>query len=219
MNSSNPIVRFFRARILLWPTLLLFFVVVGASLTAIVSLWMASPFHVVTQSSSTQVVKALEKKSEVVILHLAVADVDSMKKVKTFYQFDIPGSDRATLLKYEFDAKLGFSGDDVKITDTGDGTFLVSIPEFTFIGYDNWHTELVSQKDGLLSWLTPEIDDRKMAEGFIDDSKKQEYIQANLRDLREESVRFYTDIARAIDPDITLKFVFADGTEASGDSK
>ncbi|WP_417554333.1 hypothetical protein [Microbacterium sp.] len=216
MKSSNPIVRFFRARILLWPTLLLFFALVAASVTAISFLWVASPFHVVTQSSSTQVIKALEKKSEVVILKLAVAEVDDMKKIKTFYRFYIPGSDRATLLKYEFDAKLGFSGDDVTITEKGDNSLLVSIPEFSFIGYDNWHTELVSQENGLLSWLTPEIDDREMAEDFIDDSKKQEYIKANLDDLREESERFYTDIAKAIDPDVTLKFVFADGTDSGG---
>lgn len=205
----NPIVRFFRARVLLWPMLLLVAVIVGASGFAITSLWLASPFSVATQSRSTQVVDALEKKGEVVVLQMSVVEMDDLKTIAQFYDFDIPGTNRATFLRYEFDAKLGFDGEDVDIADKGDGSFVVSIPEFVFIGFDNWDTEVSAEENGLLSWFTPAIDDREMAEDFITDDKKSEYVQKHLDDLKAQAQEFYTAIATSIDPDVTIEFEFA----------
>jgi len=85
----------------------------------------------------------------------------------------------------------------------------VSIPQFAFIGYDNFNSEIAAEEDGLLSWLTPAIDDREMTEQFLDDEKKQEYVIKHTDLLEEGAQAFYTDIVTAIDPSITIEFEFA----------
>lgn len=202
--------KFFKARVLLWPMLVLIAVIVGAGVFGVVTLWLASPFSLTTQSRSTQVVKAMERRGDVVVLAVSVVAVDDDKTNLKLYGLDIPGSNRATFLRYEFDAKLGFDGKDVKIEETGDNGFRVSIPEFSFIGYDNFDSEVAAEENGLLSWLTPAIDDREMAEKFLNDNKKQEYVTDNEATLKEEAQTFYTSIVTAIDPDVELTFVFSD---------
>ena len=201
--------KFFRARVLLWPMLLLVGVVAATGIFGVSTLWLASPFSLTTQSRSTQVVEALERKKDVVVLNLSVtADDDDRTNLK-FYGYDVPGSDRATFLRYAFDAKLGFAGADVKIQETGENRILVSIPKFAFIGYDNFDSEIAAEEDGLLSWLTPAIDDREMAEKFLNEEKRQEYVVKHTDLLKEGAQAFYTAIVTAIDPTITLEFEFA----------
>ncbi|WP_298945011.1 hypothetical protein [uncultured Microbacterium sp.] len=202
--------KFFKTKVLLWPMLLLVGAVAAAGIFGVVTLWLASPFSVATQSRSTQVVEAMERKGDVVLLAMSVVAVDDDKTNLKFYGLDVPGSDRATFLRYEFDAKLGFAGADVEIDDAGDNHFVVSIPRFAFIGYDNFDSEVAAEKNGLISWLTPAIDDREMAEKFLNDEKEQEYVIKNIELLKEEAQAFYTDIVSAVDPNITLEFEFAD---------
>ena len=40
--------------------------------------------------------------------------------------FELPGSERALLLRYEYDAKFGIEGKDVKISTIGDNAYLIS---------------------------------------------------------------------------------------------
>ncbi len=202
--------KFFKARVLLWPMLLLVAAVAGAGIFGVVTLWLASPFSVSTQSRSTQVVDALERKGDVVVLAMSVVAVDDDKTTMQFYGLDVPGTTRATFLRYGFDAKLGFEGSSVKIEAKEDNTFRISIPKFAFIGYDNFDSEVATEKNGLLSWLTPAIDDREMAEKFLNDEKKQEYVSKNIDTLKDEAQSFYTDIVTAIDPNATLTFEFSD---------
>lgn len=188
--------------------LILVLAVAGAGIFGVVTLYLASPFSVTTQSRSTQAVEAMERRGDVVVLGLSVVALDDDKTNLKFYEVDVLGTGRATFLRYQFDAKLGFSGEDVKIEESGD-SIRVSIPRFTFIGTDNFESEVASEDNGLLSWLTPEIDDREMAERFLSDAKKQEYIEKNLEELRQNTEIFYTDLVAAIDPAITLEFEFA----------
>jgi hypothetical protein len=189
--------------------LLLVGIVAAAGIFGVTTLWLASPFSQTTQSRSTQVVQALERKKDVVVLNLSVAGVDDDRTNLKFYGLDVPGSDRATFLRYTFDAKLGFSGADVTIQETGQNQILVSIPKFAFIGYDNFDSEIAAEENGLLSWLTPAIDDREMAEKFLNEETRQEYVATNTVLLEEQAQTFYTDIVTAIDPTIALEFEFA----------
>ena len=189
--------------------LLLVGIVAAAGIFGVTTLWLASPFSHTTQSRSTQVVEALERKKDVVVLNLSVTAVDDDQTNLKFYGLDVPGSDRATFLRYTFDAKLGFAGADVTIQETGENEILVSIPKFAFIGYDNFDSEIAAEENGLLSWLTPAIDDREMAEKFLNDDTRQEYVTRNTVLLEEQAQTFYTDIVTAIDPTIALEFEFA----------
>jgi hypothetical protein len=201
--------KFFRARVLLWPMLLLVGVVAAAGIFGVSTLWLASPFGQTTQSRSTQVVEALERKKDVVVLNLSIAGLDDDKTNLKLYGVDVPGSNRATFLRYTFNAKLGFSGADVTIRETDENRIQVSIPKFAFIGYDNFDSEIAAEENGLLSGLTPAIDDREMAENFLNDETRQEYVDMNTDLLEEQAQTFYTDIVTAIDPTITLEFEFA----------
>lgn len=189
--------------------LLLIVAVASAGIFGVVALWLASPFSVSTQSRSTQVVEALERKGDVVVLAMSVVAVDDDKITMQVYGRDVPGTTRATFLRYEFDAKLGFDASSVKIEAKGDNTFQIQMPKFTFIGYDNFDSEIATEQNGLLSWLTPAVDDREMAEKFLNDKKKQEYVSKNIDTLKDEAQRFYTDIVTAIDPSANLSFEFA----------
>lgn len=201
---------FFKVRVLLWPMLLLIAAVAAAGIFGVVTLWLASPFSVSTQSRSTQVVQALERKGEVVVLAMTIVALDDDKTTLQIYGLDVPGTTRATFLRYEFDAKLGFEGSGVKIEAKDESTFHISIPKFAFIGYDNFDSEIATEKNGLLSWLTPAIDDREMAEKFLNKKKKEEYVSKNIDTLKDAARNFYTEIVTAIDPSAKLSFEFAD---------
>lgn len=210
--------RFFRTRVLLWPMLLLLVAVVGAAGTVIFTLWLASPFSLTTQSRSAQAVEAMERTGDVVVLNLHVAAVDDDKTNLKFYGLDVFGTDRATFLRYEFDARLGFSAEDVVIKEAGEGELLVSIPQFKFIGTDNFDSEVSSEKNGFLSWITPEIDDREMADKFLDDARRQQYVDDNTEFLKEGAEAFYTDVVNAIDPALDVNFAFTGENTASGET-
>lgn len=188
--------------------LLLVLGIAGAGTFGVVTLYLASPFSIATQSHSIQTVEAMERKGDVVVLALSVVALDDDKTNLKLYALDVPGTGRATFLQYQFDAKLGFSGEEVTIEEAGD-SIRVSIPRFEFIGTDNFDSEIASEDNGLLSWLTPEIDDREMTDRFLNDDKKQEYIDKNLEELRQNAEAFYTELVAAIDPDIALEFEFA----------
>lgn len=189
--------------------LLLVLAVAGAGIFGVVTLWLASPFSLATQSRSTQAVEAMERKGDVVVLGLTVAGVDDKKTVGQLYDIDIPWTTRSVFLRYTFDAKLGFSGEDVKIETAGDTGIKVTIPQFVFIGSDNFKSEIASEDNGVLSWLTPEIDDRAMSEEILTDATKQAYVDKNVDELQQNAEAFYTDLVAAIDPSITLTFEFA----------
>lgn len=188
--------------------LLLILAIAGAGIFGVTALWLASLFSVTTQSHDHQVVKALERKGDVVVVAASVVGMDDDKNTLNFYGLKIPGSEKALFLRYEFDAKLGFDGLDVKIEPTGDDSFLVTIPKFTFIGYDNWNSEIAAQENGILSLFTPSIDDREMADKFLNEERKQEYVSTNTQLLEEHAQDFYKTVVGAIDPEITLEFAF-----------
>ncbi len=121
---------------------------------------------------------------------------------------EIPGSDRVSFLKYEFEAKLGIDGQEVKIRQTGEDAFLVSIPEFIFIGHDNESFKVAAESNDALSWTTPKIDTVKMINKVLDDDAKEQYIDSNEAILRDQAKAFYTGIITSIDSTIVVEFEF-----------
>lgn len=104
---------------------------------------------------------------------------------------------------------VGIDGEEVTITRTADDAFLVSIPDFILIGIDEPKYTVVNESNGVLSFLTPEIDTLKLTEEVLTDEVKTEHIDG-LRPLLEvQAESFYTNIINAIDPDVTLEFKFA----------
>lgn len=121
---------------------------------------------------------------------------------------DVPGSGRASFIQYGFSAKLGIDGQEVKIEQTADDAFLISIPKFIFIGHDDVNFKVAAVNNDILSWTTPEIDTVEMINSVLNDETKQQYIDSNEEILRDQAKAFYAGIITSIDSTIVVNFEF-----------
>lgn len=164
-----------------------------------------------SEDRSTQIVNSVTREEQVVLLSLGIQGIDDKagEKSKFFGMFEIPGSERTKFIRYSFDAKLGIDGKDVLIKQTGENEFLVTIPEFIFIGHNNAYSETAVDKNGALSWLTPEIDSAKVASEVLNNAETQkQYIDKYEEILRDQAKVFYSGIITGIDPTVVLTFKF-----------
>ena len=166
-------------------------------------------FGVSSEESNSQSLRSIHRAEEITLLVLGVEGIESKKTNGEFLGIDIPGSGRATFLKYGFDAKLGIDGEKVVIEDTGENSYLISIPEFIVIGVTNQSYGVAVADNELLSWTTSDISEAEIINDIFDDDFEQQYIDDNLEILREQAENFYSDIAAAVAPDATLQFEFA----------
>ncbi|WP_345751231.1 hypothetical protein [Microbacterium rhizophilus] len=117
-----------------------------------------------SEERSTQVLTAVSRQEEVALLSLGIQGIDRKSSRTTFLGVETPGSERASFVQYSFNAKLGVDGADVTIEQTGEDAYRIAIPEFVFIGHDDEHFELITEDNGILSWVTPEIDQLEMVD-------------------------------------------------------
>lgn len=162
-----------------------------------------------SESRSSQVINAVTREEQVVLVSLAIQGIDEETVTSTIFGLDVPLSGRASFLQYGFDAKLGIEGGDVRIEETGVDEFLVSIPAFVFIGHDNESFRLVAEDNGVLSFVTADIDTAEMITRILNDDTKADYLEANAEILRDQAESFYSGIIRSIDPAIVLRFEFS----------
>jgi hypothetical protein len=197
-------------RALLWPLALV--VLCFATVGAVVAVDRFTDFSILddrSESRSTQVINAVTREEQVVLVSLGIQGIDEETVTSTFFGLDVPLSDRATFLQYNFDAKLGIEGGDVQIEETGVDEFLVSIPDFVFIGHDNETFRLVAEDNGVLSFVTPDNDSAEMITRILNDDTKDQYVESNAEILRDQAESFYSGIISAIDPAISLQFEFS----------
>lgn len=170
-----------------------------------------------TEARDVQVVRSIVREEQVILLTMGLTDnLDERGEgLSVFGWFDLPGTERQKLIRYDFDAKLGIDGKDVSITALGDNRYRVSIPEFKFLGYDNPEFSVASENNGLLSWTTPEIDDLDVLEKELSTKAVASHIDGARPLLEEQARKFYTDILTAVDPDISVDFTFAPATPVS----
>ena len=84
----------------------------------------------------------------------------------------------------------------------------MSIPKFIFIGHDNEDFKLIAENNGILSFVTPEIDRVDMINKILNSDAKKEYISANDEILKDQAKAFYTSLISSIDPTLTIEFDF-----------
>ena len=189
--------------------------VVGLILGVGLTLWVTKPFSATAafdhqpKSRTSEVVNAVTREQQVVLLSLGIQGISQKSDSSTFFGVHVPGSSRATFLMYSFDAKLGIDGKQVKVEEIGQDEYEVKIPEFIFIGHSNEEFTLAAENNGALSWVTPEIDPVELINGVLSDDTEAQYIASNEEILRSQTQAFYSSIVTAIDPDLTLHFDFA----------
>lgn len=164
-----------------------------------------------SKSENTQVVDAVTRQEQVVLLSLGIQGISEKNEKSKFFGLDIPGSARASFIQYAFTAKLGLEGKDVEVVKTGDTDYLVFIPAFIFIGHDDETFKLVAEKNGVLSAVTPKIDGVEAVTSILNDDAKDQYIESNIDILEDQARVFYTSIITSIDPAITIRFEFRQG--------
>jgi len=169
-----------------------------------------SLFDTKSEARNTQVVNSITRHEQVVLLGLGIQGISEESMRGTLFGMDIPGSARTSFIQYNFNAKLGIDGREVEITQTGEDAFLISIPDFIFIGHDDVSFKLAAVNNDILSWTTPEIDTVDMINEILNDDTKEQYIDSNEEILRDQARIFYTGIITSIDPTIAVEFEFRD---------
>lgn len=211
MTSTNPIARFFGVRVRLWPMLILIAALVSAvlfgAMNAPTVTWLVA---LTSQAKDDQVITAVERVDEHVLVRLRAEGIkEKQQDGSLVLGVEIPGTSRTTFLRYGFDAKLGIQGDAVSVTPQGDHAYLVSVPPFVFIGYDDFSSEVAVENNGILSWTTPEIDELALSNSILTADAEQQYVDDNVDVLREQTDVVLTRIIRSVDPDATIEFEFA----------
>lgn len=162
-----------------------------------------------TKTSNTQIVQAVTKEEQVVLLSLGIQGIVSQESEQKVFGVAIPGSDRAQFVEYSYLAKLGIEGKDVKIAKTGDKAYKVSIPDFIFIGHDKEKFRIAVEKDGALSWATPQVDTAALVSKVLSEDAQSAQLTEHREDLQAQAKTFYTGIIKGIEPEATVTFEFS----------
>ena len=206
--------KFFKARVLLWPLLLITVLVVTGTGAAFAfgglnALALSSLLTSSSNERDSQVVQAVTRVQEVALLTLHIEGLARHESSGEILGVAVPESTKTTLIQYKFDAKLGIDGSQVKIEPTGPESFRVTIPRFIGIGFDDPVFEDPLESSNALSWLTPPAVQTRMMNNILSDENKQKYITQNEAALKEQAKVFYSKIIASVDPEITIGFEFA----------
>lgn len=165
-------------------------------------------------SSDSKVIDAVERREEIVLVSLGIQGIHQESNQSSVFGIDIPGTGRNMFLQYNYSAKLGIDGEDVKIRRTGESAYTITIPDFEFIGHDDVSFQTILENNGLLSWTNAEIDESTVITQILDEETMQEQVENN-RELLESQVQsFYTDIIKAVEPDAKITFVLPESPAA-----
>lgn len=168
----------------------------------------ADPISTEVTKDTREVIMAVERREEIVLLSTATEGLHTVQSEGRIFKWPLPRSVRTNILQYSFNAKLGIDGRDVSIREISEDQFRVTIPEFKTIGFSEPKFKTVHRSDGVLSFVTEDIDTAAAVTEILNDETRQEHIDSN-RDLLQDQARlFYSDLIRAIDEDVTLQFEF-----------
>lgn len=168
-----------------------------------------TPFGIESESHDSQVIQAIERTQEVSLVSLGIQGIKQKDQSGTIFGMNIPGTGEKVFLQYSFDAKLGIDGAQVNVTKTGKNAYLIAVPEFIFIGYDEPTFKVAAEDGGALSWVTPDIDEVEMVNEILNDDARRTYIDSNEQLLKEQTKVFYRSLITSIDPAVTMTFEFA----------
>ncbi len=173
------------------------------------SMGWASGLSVSSNSHDSQVIQAIERTQEVSLLSLGIQGIKEENHTSSVFGVEVPGSTEMVFLQYNFTAKLGIDGEKVQVKKAGDGEYIVSIPEFIFIGYDKPTFKVAVEDGGVLSWVTPDVDKVEMINKILNDDARDKYIDSNEDLLKDQTKVFFNSLINAIDPKAKTKFDFA----------
>lgn len=188
--------------------LLLVGVGAGALLVAM-NLDLLAPFGIASESRDSQVIRAMERTQEVSLVSLGIQGIKETKESASLMGQSIPGTGKAAFMQYEFTAKLGLDGGAVRLERLDEKSYLIRVPEFGFIGYDEPTFELVVEDGGILSFVTADIDEVDMINEILSDDARDTYLENYEQDLKDQTQVFYGTLIAGIDPEIEVSYEFS----------
>lgn len=181
-----------------------------AALAVTWSIARATPVETVAESSNTQVITAVEREEQIVLLSAATQGLSEETRSSTLFGRNVPGSGRTEFVQYSYSAKIGIEGGDVSIEETGENDFLITVPEFIVIGNSDAEFKTVLDNAGVLGAMTEKIDTADTISGILNEETMAKEVIALNRDLLEDQVRlFYTGIINGVDDRAEIEFAFS----------
>lgn len=204
---------FFRAKVRLWPLIVVPGVLVGAAAAAVMSgvvnpSLFAGAFGGVSTNTS-EVIKYQLPQQEVALTSLRIEGLERANADGKLFGVSVDAGDRTKYIEYGFNAKLGVDGSQVEIVADGENAYTLAIPSFIFIGHSDEHFEDPIEENGMLSWLTPQISETGMVNRILSTERKDKWVASSLRLLKDQSEVFYGTIIKSVDPDAEITFKFA----------
>jgi hypothetical protein len=167
-----------------------------------------SPFGIVSSSHDTQVVNAVERTEEVSLMQLGIQGIRQESQSARILGRSVPGTGKDLFVQYDYKAKLGIDGSQVRITPSGDHAYVISVPEFKLIGLTEPQLKKAVEDGGILSWVSDDFDELEIATKILTNADRDELVESN-RDLLEAQTKvFYDRIITSIDPDVTTTYEF-----------
>lgn len=167
------------------------------------------PWTTWASSARSDVVHSIEFREDITLLRLGIQGIQKEQNSSHIGSWKIPGTGQSVFLEYSYSALLGINGADVTIDKTGEKSYRITIPEFKFIGYDNLAFSTAIDDGGPLRFVTPNIDKEELANSILDEAAKTKHLTDNRELLKTQCENFYSGIVHAVDPEITVEFVYA----------
>jgi hypothetical protein len=95
------------------------------------------------------------------------------------------------------------------VTETGTDAYSIAIPAFDVIGFSEPEFKVAVADDGVLSWVTEDIDQAALITKILNDESQQKHIDDNEDLLQEQTKAFYDNIIRSVAPDAKITYKFA----------
>ena len=166
--------------------------------------------HTVQKDQDTLTIKSLTKEKQIVLVNLGLSEILNEEKSSQLFGKNIVGTNRKKFMQATFDAKLGINGKDVDIESNGKNSYVITVPKFIFIGYNNPNFKLLDEHNGVFSSFTSDISETDMINKVLNDKSKQKYVEKYDKLLKQSTKDFYRELAHSIDPDAKLSFKFSD---------
>lgn len=205
--------RFFRAKVRLWPLVVVPILLVAGAAAAVISgafspALLSGVFGGVSTNTS-EVIKYQLPQQEVALTSLRIEGLERSDADGNLFGLALEAGNRTKYIEFGFNAKLGVDGSKVDIVADGGHAYTVTVPEFIFIGHSDVHFEDPIEENGILSWLTPQISETEMINKILSVERKDKWVASSLQLLKDQSEVFYGTIIKSVDPDATLTFEFA----------
>lgn len=167
-----------------------------------------TPFGVTSESNDSQVVRTIERTQEVSLVSLGIEGIDDESNKGEVFGFELPGTEKTLYLRYSFTAKLGLDGEAVDIEKTGEHSYRLEVPEFSFIGYSDLTFERAVEDNDILSFVSTDVDQSAAQDKILSPGAQAKYLAQNQEVLRDQTEFFFDALITSVDPDATTTYEF-----------